>query len=113
MHFLRMPSEQPKNKKETVILLGVEIRREKTHLEYKIKCHYSAIFLDNLYLIWYITSKVKHCSYELQLYGVGFEVLTPVVMNSVIFWDIKACSPLKTNDVSDEHVTCILLRASR
>jgi hypothetical protein len=28
---------------------------------------------------------------------VGFEVLTPVVMKSSIFWDIKPCSPLKVN----------------
>jgi hypothetical protein len=28
------------------------------------------------------------------LYFVGFEVLTPVVMKSSIFWDITPCSPL-------------------
>jgi hypothetical protein len=28
---------------------------------------------------------------------VGFEVLTPVVMKSTIFWDITPCSPLKVN----------------
>jgi hypothetical protein len=28
---------------------------------------------------------------------VGFEVLTAVVMNSSIFWDITPCSPLKVN----------------
>jgi hypothetical protein len=38
------------------------------------------------------------------LYVVGFEVLTPVVMKSAIFWDITACSPLKVN-ISEEHVT--------
>jgi hypothetical protein len=28
---------------------------------------------------------------------VGFEVLTAVVMNSTIFWDIMPCSPLSVN----------------
>jgi hypothetical protein len=28
---------------------------------------------------------------------IGFEVLTPVVMKSYIFWDITQCSPLKVN----------------
>jgi hypothetical protein len=28
---------------------------------------------------------------------VGFEVLTVVVMNSTVFWDILPCSPLKVN----------------
>jgi hypothetical protein len=28
---------------------------------------------------------------------VGFEVLTAVVMNNSIFWDITPCSPLKFN----------------
>jgi hypothetical protein len=28
---------------------------------------------------------------------VGFEVLTPVVMKSTVFWDITMCSPLKVN----------------
>jgi hypothetical protein len=34
--------------------------------------------------------------YELQLIRqcLGFEVLTPVVMKSAIFWDIMSCSPL-------------------
>jgi hypothetical protein len=27
----------------------------------------------------------------------GFEVLTAVVMNSTIFWDITPCSPLRVN----------------
>jgi hypothetical protein len=26
---------------------------------------------------------------------VGFEIFTAVVMKSIIFWDITACSPLK------------------
>jgi hypothetical protein len=34
----------------------------------------------------------------------GFEVLTVVVMKISIFWDIKTCSPLKVNHVSEEHV---------
>jgi hypothetical protein len=29
--------------------------------------------------------------------GVGFEVLTAVVMKSTIFWDRMLCSPLKVN----------------
>jgi hypothetical protein len=31
------------------------------------------------------------------LMNVGFEVLTPVVMKSTIFWDITPCSPLRVN----------------
>jgi hypothetical protein len=31
------------------------------------------------------------------LYNVGFEVLTPVVMKSFIFWDITSCCLLKVN----------------
>jgi hypothetical protein len=30
---------------------------------------------------------------------VGFEVLTAVVMKSIIFWDVMPCSPLKVSDV--------------
>jgi hypothetical protein len=33
-----------------------------------------------------------------------FEVFTPVVMKSSIFWDITPCRPLKVNDVSEKHV---------
>jgi hypothetical protein len=39
---------------------------------------------------------------------VGFEVLPAVVIRSSIFWDITPCSPLKVNDVSEEHVASIL-----
>jgi hypothetical protein len=31
------------------------------------------------------------------IFFVGFEVLTAVVMKSIIFWDITQCSPLKVN----------------
>jgi hypothetical protein len=31
------------------------------------------------------------------LEAVGFEVLTPVVMNNSVFWDVTPCSPLKDN----------------
>jgi hypothetical protein len=37
----------------------------------------------------------------------GCEVPTAVVMNSSVFWDIKLCSPLKVNRVSEEHLTSI------
>jgi hypothetical protein len=30
-------------------------------------------------------------------YNVGFGVLTAVVMNSFVFWDIMPCSPLKVD----------------
>jgi hypothetical protein len=30
---------------------------------------------------------------------VGFEVLTPVVMKSTVFWDMMLCSPLKVNQL--------------
>jgi hypothetical protein len=33
---------------------------------------------------------------------VGFEVLTAVVMKSIIFWDMTPCSPLKVNWCSSE-----------
>jgi hypothetical protein len=64
MLFLDNTFEQRKNNKETVSLFGVDIRKEKTQLEYKNKCHYSAILLDNVDLIGYITSEVKCFSYE-------------------------------------------------
>jgi hypothetical protein len=38
---------------------------------------------------------------------IGFEILTAVVMKSAIFWDITPCSPLKVNNVSEEHVISI------
>jgi hypothetical protein len=38
---------------------------------------------------------------------VGFKVLTSVVTKSSIFWDIAPCSPLKSTDVSEEHVASI------
>jgi hypothetical protein len=31
------------------------------------------------------------------LSDVGFEVFTPVVMKSIIFWDMTPCSPLSFN----------------
>jgi hypothetical protein len=34
---------------------------------------------------------------KLLQHDVGFEVLTPVVMKSTIFWDTTLCSPLKVN----------------
>jgi hypothetical protein len=37
----------------------------------------------------------------------GFEVLTVVVIKSTIFWDITQCSPLKSTDVSEEHIASI------
>jgi hypothetical protein len=39
--------------------------------------------------------------------GVDFECLTEVVMKSSILFDITLCSPLKSNDVSEEHVASI------
>jgi hypothetical protein len=38
---------------------------------------------------------------------VVFEVLTPVVMKSTIFWDITLYRSLKVNHVSEEYVTSI------
>jgi hypothetical protein len=32
-----------------------------------------------------------------QVYVVGFEVFTAVVMKSIIFWDMTPCSPLSFN----------------
>jgi hypothetical protein len=34
---------------------------------------------------------------------VGFEVLTAVVMKSIIYWDITPCSPLNSTDVSEKN----------
>lgn len=39
---------------------------------------------------------------------VVFEVLTEVRMEISIFWNITRCSQLKTANVSEEHVACIL-----
>jgi hypothetical protein len=36
-----------------------------------------------------------------------FVVLTAVVINSTTFCDIMPCSPLKVNDVSEEHIASI------
>jgi hypothetical protein len=49
------------------------------------------------------TQQVKDNSYN----NVGFQVLTAVVMKSTIFWDITQCSPLKSTDVSEEHIASI------
>jgi hypothetical protein len=38
---------------------------------------------------------------------VGFEVLTAVVMQITLFWDIMPCSPLKVTNVSEEHIASI------
>jgi hypothetical protein len=38
---------------------------------------------------------------------VRFDVLAAVVMKSSIFWDITPCRPLKSSDVSEEHVASI------
>jgi hypothetical protein len=36
----------------------------------------------------------------------GFEILTPVVMKSLVFWDIATCRPLKVKGCIE--VTCRL-----
>jgi hypothetical protein len=38
---------------------------------------------------------------------VTFEVLTAVVMKGTIVWDIMPCNPLKSTNVSEEHIACI------
>jgi hypothetical protein len=38
---------------------------------------------------------VKDCAEKCEF--IGFEVLTAVVMNRRIFWDITPCSPLEIN----------------
>jgi hypothetical protein len=40
-----------------------------------------------------IISNISH----LYVFCIGFEVLTPVVMKSTIFWDMTPCSPLRVN----------------
>jgi hypothetical protein len=37
----------------------------------------------------------------------GFEVLTAGVKRSSIFWATTPCTPMKTTDVSEEHVVNI------
>jgi hypothetical protein len=37
-----------------------------------------------------------------------FDILTAVVMKSSTFWDIMQCNPLKSTDVSEEHVASII-----
>jgi hypothetical protein len=39
----------------------------------------------------------------------GFEVLTAIIMNSYIFWDMSPHGLFKTTDVSEEHVASICL----
>jgi hypothetical protein len=39
--------------------------------------------------------------------NVGSQVLTAVVMKSSSFWSITPCSPLKSNDVSEEHAASV------
>jgi hypothetical protein len=41
------------------------------------------------------------------MHCLGFELLAAVVMKTYIFWDITACSPLKSTDVSEEYVASI------
>jgi hypothetical protein len=43
----------------------------------------------------------------MQLFNVGFEVLITVVMKSSIFWDVMPSSPLKSTDISEEHVVSV------
>jgi hypothetical protein len=49
---------------------------------------------DGIRKMWYFEFRNLICLRECNL---GFEVLTPVVMKSSIFWDITACSPLRVN----------------
>jgi hypothetical protein len=35
--------------------------------------------------------------HEGEIVPAGFEVLTPLVMKSTVFWDITPCCPLKVN----------------
>jgi hypothetical protein len=53
------------------------------------------------------SSEMMITAYQTKRYHVGFEVLTVVVMKSTIFWDIMPCSPLKSTDVSEEHIASI------
>jgi hypothetical protein len=56
-----------------------------------------------LHLIWdecetYLMLSDEHGVRVLNLSSfIGFEVLTAVVMKSIIFWDITSCNPLKVN----------------
>jgi hypothetical protein len=39
---------------------------------------------------------------------VEFDVLTAVVINFPIFWDITPCSQIKVNNIPEEHVASII-----
>jgi hypothetical protein len=41
---------------------------------------------------------------------VGFEVLTAVVMKSIIFWDMTPCSPLTTRRHIPEDATLLIIK---
>jgi hypothetical protein len=38
---------------------------------------------------------------------VGFEVITAVIIESTIFWDVTPCSLLKVNQPMEEHISSI------
>jgi hypothetical protein len=44
--------------------------------------------------------------YIMLLKCVGFYVIVAVVMK-IFFWDITPCSPLKSTDISEEHVAML------
>jgi hypothetical protein len=54
-----------------------------------------------------VTSRVISPRNRKIVHDVGFEVLTTVVTNTSVFWDIMQCSQLKSYDVSEEHVASI------
>jgi hypothetical protein len=43
-------------------------------------------------------------------YKLGFEVLTAVALKISVFWDIRPCSPIKTN-ISEEHTVSLKMEA--
>jgi hypothetical protein len=48
-------------------------------------------------LLRYLTKWTKVKKKKMNAHYIGFEVLTAVVMNITIFWDITACGPLRVN----------------
>jgi hypothetical protein len=49
---------------------------------------------------------------DVRVKNIGFEIYTPVITKSSIFWDVTPCSPLKI-DVSEEHVCIFRVETQR
>jgi hypothetical protein len=48
--------------------------------------------------------QINYFKFESNFHYVGFEVLTAVVINTSVFWDITLCSPLKVSPRFRERI---------